>query len=119
MGMCQALYAVLPALPAKGEAGPQISLGQQAAAKGWRQWRRPQGSCRRPAGSALGRAGATAAAAMAAAGGEVQAGRWGQGQGGEAVVVIAAGFQDCGRRRKRVYEDVDKISSKQMQLFGC
>ena len=49
MGMCQALYAVLPALPAKGEAGPQISLGQQAAAKGWRQWRqgrRPQGSYR-------------------------------------------------------------------------
>ena len=88
MGMCQALYAVLPALPAKGEAGPQISLGQQVAAKGWRQWRqgrRPQGSCRRPAGSALGRAGATAAAATAAAGGEVQAGRWGQGQrlGGE------------------------------------
>ena len=38
MGMCQALYAVLPALPAKGEAGPQISLGQQAAATGWGKW---------------------------------------------------------------------------------
>lgn len=65
-GMCKKLYAVLPALPAKGEAGPQISLGQQLL-------QRDGGS----GGKGAGRKGATSAAAMAAAGGEVQAGQWG------------------------------------------
>jgi hypothetical protein len=44
------------------------------------------------------------AAAMAAAGGEIQAGQWGQGQrlGSEAVVVNDAAIHGCGRIRKRV-----------------
>ncbi len=55
-GMCQALCPVLPALPAKGEAGPQLLLGQQAAATGWGQWRQgrgPQGSGPRRRGRQL------------------------------------------------------------------
>ena len=43
-GMRQALCPVLPALPTKGVTGPQISLGQQAAATGWGKWQQGGGA---------------------------------------------------------------------------
>ena len=91
-GDVPALCAVLPALPAKGEADRQNSLGQLAAATGWRQWPQgclPQRGCRRPAGSALGwRVGATAAAAMAAADGNIQAGKEARASDWEANLMV-------------------------------
>lgn len=79
-GMCQTLWALLPPLPASGQAGPQTPMVQSAAAAGWGERRkgfRQKGGDTRPAGAAVAwrRAGSAAAGGMASAGIAIQAGQ--------------------------------------------